>query len=211
MITKVFRYTAKSDADSKEHDGRAGSAHHVLSTQAGFVTRLLARNVDSPGDYLDAVTWTSLDQAKSSSSAAAKHEAVRTWLEHVNEPSVRACTMNTYGSVSRSPGALGDAAVAGWLLVRWSLLPGVELVEHLRNEIAIQHEIFGSLPGYRGAYTMHEVDGRTCLSLSAWASVNDAKAGVEQVLRQENELLKKHIADCGPEAAIEYFTPLLTT
>jgi heme-degrading monooxygenase HmoA len=210
MITRVFRYTAKSDADSKGHDGRAGSAHHVLSTQVGFVTRLLARNIDSPNDYLDAVTWTSLEQAKSSSSAVAKDEAVRAWLEHIDEPSVRAHTMNTYGSVSRPPRALGDAAVATWLLVRWTLLPGVALLEHLRNEVAIQHEIFGSLPGYRGAYTMHEVDGRTCLSLSAWASVNDAKAGVDHVLRQENELLKQHIADCGPGSAIEYFSPLLT-
>jgi hypothetical protein len=211
MITRIFRYVTKSGAGSKEHDEGAGSAHRVLSTQAGFAARLLARNVDRPGDYLDAVTWTALEQANASSGAVAKNEAVRAWLEYVDEPSVQSCTLNTFAAVSRSPRALGEPGVAAWLLVRWTMLPGVDVVEHMRNEVAIQHEIFGVLPGYLGAYTMHEIDGRKCMSLSAWANAQDAKGGVKQVLRQENELLSKHMADCEPEAALEYFVPLSLT
>lgn len=211
MITRIFRYATKPGAGAKGHDDTASAAHQVLSSQAGFVARLLARNTDGPGDYLDVVTWTSLAQAKASSSAAAKDRAVRTWLEHVDEPSVQGCSTRTSAAVSRAPAALGDAAVAAWLFVQWRLLPDIDVVEHMRNEAAIQHEIFGVLPGYLGAYSMHEIDGRKCMSLSAWASMKDAKAGVAEALRTENALLQRHMADCEPDAAIEYFAPLLTT
>jgi hypothetical protein len=209
LIARVFRYGIEPGTDAGAHDETAGEAHRVLSAQAGLVARLLAGNVDKPGDYIDVVIWTSPEQARASSGAAARDEAVRTWLKHVDEPSVTAWSVKTVAAVSRAPAALADPAVAAWLLVRWRMRAGVDVVEHMRNEVAIQHEIFGLLPGYLGAYSMHEMDGRDCMSLSAWANVESAKAGVGRVLRQENEILTKHVADCEPEAAIEYFTPLL--
>jgi heme-degrading monooxygenase HmoA len=209
MIARVFRYGRKPGADSGAHDETAKEAHRVLSAKAGFVARLLATGVDNPGDYVDVVIWASPEQARASSSAAARDEAVRTWLEHIDEPSVKAWSVKTIAAVSRAPAALADPAVGAWLLVRWRIRAGVDVVEHMRNEVAIQHESFGLLPGYLGAYSMHEMDGRECMSLSAWANVESAKAGVERVLRQEDELLTKHMADCEPEASIEYFAPLL--
>jgi hypothetical protein len=208
MITRLFRYSTKSDG-SVHHDDTANAAHRVLSSQPGFVARLLARNVDRPGDYIDAVTWSSPEQSKSSSSAAAKDEAVRAWLEHVDEPSVEAWSVKTVAAISRARSALGEPTVGAWMLVRWRMHAGVDVVEHLRTEAAIQHEMFDVLPGYLGGYSLQEIDGRTCMSLSAWTNIRDAKAGVERVLAASGELLEKHMADCEPDATIEYFVPVL--
>lgn len=207
MITKVSIYRTWTAA--AQHDEAARRCSEVLATQPGFVGRLLGRNVQDDAGCVEATQWESAGDAKAAFEAASADPAVRSWLEHVDLPSVQTFAMGTSGVVSRSERALADRTVSTWLLVRWRTLAGIDGVSHTRNELLLHHEAFAPAPGYLGAHILHEIDGPERMELIAWPDLDTARTRVEQILGAGNTLVANHMADCAPGASLHYVAPIL--
>lgn len=208
MFTQVSIYRTRPEG-ALVHDEAARRAQDAFTRTPGFLGRLLGRNVDDPGEYVEAVQWASVEAARAGFTTLAQDETVRAWIATLDDANVRMRGMRTNGAVSRAEQAFADAAVGTWLLVRWQTLPGVDPRAHMRNGLLMHHEVFAPAEGYLGAVVYEAVEGQERMELIGWRDLAIARLRVGEILGAGHELVAHHLADCAEGSSLHYLEPIL--